>query len=184
MSMKQLLPPVPYNTPVTGPGSMLTVPWTGFFKLLSKGLLNIRGTSSNDDADTGYVGEFVRANPSVAVSVAASGSYATICSISLTAGDWDVDGALHLVTGGATAAAAWFGGVSITAADTDSQNKGGWWGMTETIAGAGTWVSPVSRRRISLSATTTIYLVGTLAYTVAGGAQWGVDSIISARRVR
>lgn len=180
--MKQLLPPVPYNTPVTGQNSLLSVPWAGFFRQLSKGLINLRGTDSNDSADTGYVGEYVSSNPAAPVSVGASASYKNITSISLSPGDWDVSGTVAIDPGTGTSFSLIAGGVSLTSGTQDASNNGG---VTDLPAnGANIVFGCLSPRRISVSVTTTVYLVGFAAYATAGTAAWTVNSIIRARRVR
>lgn len=179
--MKQLLPPVPYSTPLTGPGSVLTAPWIGFLKQLSKGWLNVRGTDSNDSADDGYIGEFISANPAVGVAVAASGAYKNITSISLTPGEWDVTGTIVLNSGTGTVFTVIAGGVSLSSGTTDSKAMGG---FTELTFTGGLVYGCLSPRRVSIAAATTVYLVGLASYTTAGTASWTTDSFIRARRVR
>ena len=54
----------------------------------------------------------------------------------------------------------------------------------QTLFTSAIYYSPTGRRRINISTTTTIYLVGTIGYSALGGATWGTDSFIGARRVR
>lgn len=176
--MKQLLPPVPYGTPVTGAGGKLSVPWTGFFKQLSGGLLNIRGTDSNDLASAGYVGEYISAN-SAGPAVASTGALANIASIPLTPGDWDVDGVAAVNLSGFTLTAL-VGAISTSSAATDSTNQGG---ISKLVPGASSNYVSTGLRRISLAANATVYLVGSVSYS-GGSGSWSADSIIRARRVR
>jgi hypothetical protein len=77
-----------------------------FFIIRATGAVNIYGTSTNDNAAAGYVGEVIS---SVRLSAAAialtTGVVTNITSIVLTPGDWDVHGevAITVGTGGATA---------------------------------------------------------------------------------
>lgn len=177
--MKQLLPPVPFNSQVTGDGGMLSVPWTGFFKQLSKGWLNLRGTDSNDSADAGYVGEYQSAL-SAGVAVAATGTYVAIASLSLTAGDWDVEANAQVNAGSLTTVSQLVVGLSTAPTSIDSITSGG---VMADPSAANTRFIPTGQRRFSLSETTTIYLVGG-AFYAGGSATWSASSSIRARRVR
>lgn len=176
--MKQLLPPVPYTTPVTGAGGFLSVPWAGFYKKLSGGWLNLRGTDSNDSASAGYIGEYVSANSS-GPAVASTGTLANLASLSLTAGDWDVEGlaAVNLTGFTVTAMEA---AISTSSAATDSTSNGG---IAKRVPGASANYVSTGLRRISLAVTTTAYLVGSVSYS-GGSGSWSTDSLIRARRVR
>ena len=108
----------------------------------------------------------------------------TITSISLTAGDWDVEGTASLVTGSTTSGTVFSGGISLNATSEDSQANGGVFDSFNTLVASSTYLSPTGKRRINVSTTTTVYLVGAATYSVAGGATWGTNSFIGARRVR
>lgn len=176
--MKQLLPPVPYSTPVDSKGGFLSVPWTGFFKQLSGGLLNVRGTNTNDSADPGYVGEYLSSN-SAGPGVASTGTFTNLASIPLTVGDWDVEGiaAINLAGFTLTGMSAL---ISTSSAAADSTHNGG---VSQLVPGAGLNSISTGSRRISLSANATLYLVGSVSYS-GGSGSWSTDSIIRARRVR
>ena len=60
---------------------------------------NIIGTSTNNSAAAGSVGEVITATATQALS---SGSVVNVTSITLTAGDWDLSGMLRYSTAGAT----------------------------------------------------------------------------------
>ena len=60
---------------------------------------NIIGTSTNDSAAAGSIGEVITATATQALS---SGSVVNVTSITLTAGDWDLSGMLRYSTAGAT----------------------------------------------------------------------------------
>jgi hypothetical protein len=143
----------------------------------------VLGTTAVGSAPSGFIGEFLSAN-SAGVAVGSSGAFVTVTSISLTAGDWDVEGTNSLVTGGTTAGTIISGGISLNPTSEDSQTNGGVFDAFGTLVASSTYLSPTGKRRINVSTTTTVYLVGSTTYTVAGGATWGTNSFIGARRVR
>ena len=137
----------------------------------------IIGTTTNDNASSGYVGEFIS-------SVISSGSAVTfphttitdLTSISLTAGDWDVWGNIQYLSLGTTPSQifAWINNTSASVPDNSLFISNGI--STETSAGL---IPPT--QRFSLSSTTTIYLTGEIANASGNGSACGG---IYARRVR
>ena len=72
------------------------------------------GVTTNSNATTGYVGEYISSQVAVASAVAlTTATPANVTSISLTAGDWDVDGVIDLNLSGATTTD-WTSGISTT----------------------------------------------------------------------
>jgi hypothetical protein len=140
-----------------------------------------KGTATNDSAAAGYIGEFISAS-SAGVTPASSGSYKTIATISLTAGDWDVTGIIQFTIGSATSVTSIGGAISTTTDNTDSIASGG----TVFLPYAQTLDSrfTVGTRRISLSGTTSVFLVGRVNYATLGTATWSANSFVQARRVR
>lgn len=138
------------------------------------------GTATNNNAVAGNIGEYVESNitSGSAVSLTTATS-ANVTSISLTAGDWDVDGIINYSMTGATTANFSSGSNSTSA----------------TLGGDNTFVytpfssagfsdqlgEVVPKRRFSLSGTTTIYLVGNATFSVGSASAYG---LIRARRVR
>ena len=143
-----------------------------------------KGTSTNDNAGAGYVGEFVSSNIVAGSAVAlTTGVAANITSISLTAGDWDVWGTIALNPAGTTTTSQLFGGISTTTATLPTAPGGGAYLALfnySLLAGQGT-NNPVGTTRISISGTTTVYLVVTAAFAVSTNSGYG---FIGARRVR
>ena len=137
----------------------------------------IVGTTTNDSANAGSIGEYVFASP-VAITLS-SGTPANVTSISLTAGDWDVTGNTYFLvtaTGPLTAAVS---GVSTTTAALPaiplySQDSG--LNVTNTLAW--TVIAPV--QRVSIASSTPVFLVSQAVFTGTVTAQ----GIIRARRVR
>lgn len=145
---------------------------------------NLRGTITNDSAAALMIGEFNSVNsPTGGTStVAASTSFANVTSQSLTAGDWDVEGVVVLSTSGTTATYM-IASISSSTAAQDALNVGGV-ASTSSIPDTGTTYLSTGRRRISLAATTTVYLVAAVTYSVAGTQSYTSSSFLRARRVR
>lgn len=141
----------------------------------------LKGVTDGTAASAGSIGEFSSAN-SAGVSPAASNSWKTLASLSLTPGDWWVTGTAALTHGTATGLNTVAGSISLTNDGSDSLSLGNICsgpqsGSSITYACAGT-------RRISITSTTTVYLVGLAVYSTVGTAQWAANSYVSARRVR
>lgn len=141
----------------------------------------LTGTATNDNAPAGAVGEYI--SSAVASGSAVSLTAATpanVTSISLTAGDWDVSGAVNYVidapNGGCTGKAS-ISSTSATQATDGSEAYG------QSTLGLNYSV-PLTRKRFSLSSTTTVYLVGEAPTVAAGPAGVKAYGTITARRVR
>ena len=138
------------------------------------------GTATNDNAAAGVVGEYTS-------SLVASGSAvsltnnttANITSISLTAGDWDVDGHVNFTetTSTVTARSA---GLTSTSATVPTDGSEAFCGVQSTVTSETNSITP-SRKRFSLSATTTVYLVGRASFSAGTCTGFGQ---ITARRAR
>lgn len=143
------------------------------------------GTATNDSASAGNLGEYISSvvatNQQVTLT---NGVVANITSISLTAGDWDVSGQVHINGTGSTATTALVASISQTSAAIAS--AAGQYNADYNTHAAGFFASvsptlPLIDNRISLAITTTIYLVAQGNITAGTLAGWG---IIRARRVR
>lgn len=172
------------NFPVPGDAKELYVDtstnisyrWTGS----DYAVVAAAATATNDNAAAGSIGEYVSA--SVAPGSAVSLTTATdknVTSISLTAGDWDVCGTVDFALTGATATDA-YAGISTTTdtlggQDTYSNRVMSLTAVTDTI------VQPTPLVRLSLAATTTVYLVAKAEFSAGTEAAYGS---IRARRAR
>jgi hypothetical protein len=155
---------------------------TGALSRSGNGGIPVQGTNTNDSAPAGYVGEYVSsvvlAGSAVSLTTATA---ADITSISLTAGDWDVSGAIFQQPAGATVVTLIIGWISTTSATIPTApNSGGeaLWAGNVTGNGNSTHPGPM---RLSLSATTTVYLSTYVTFTTSTNSAYG---IIRARRVR
>lgn len=144
---------------------------------------NIVGTTTNDNAATGSVGEYVEATVASGSAVAlVTATAKTVASISLTAGDWDVRGVVQYVSGGTTTSTLLDANISLTT------NSSGTLGTTSlarynssntgTNPGYGIQVGP---HRISIASTTTVYLTALGNFATSTLSAYGQ---INARRVR
>ena len=141
-------------------------------------------TLTNDNALPGRVGEYVE-------SVIAQGSAAalttatalTLTSISLTAGDWDVDTVASFLPANTTSVTQFVVSLGSVAATLNA--TAGRLGIITTPANVynGTTQAQVSLPpyRISVAATTTVYMIVQSTFTVSTNVSYG---IIRARRVR
>lgn len=148
------------------------------------------GTNTNDSAAAGRVGEVIRA--SLAASSATSITTATpktIVSITLTAGDWNLSGAVDHIPGGATTYTLFIAAISLTtntlpAADTTANPIAGEITITEAQASAITGNDrciPLPSYQVSLSGNTTFYLVTRADFAISTDTACGY---IEARRMR
>ena len=143
----------------------------------------IIGTTTNDSAAAGDVGEYVE-NYASASNAPTSNQYGDLTSITLTAGDWDVSGVLEYLINGATWSNVEIGITSHTGNDSTGLVLGsnwttGQWASSSTTPTQVSLVIPVFR--VSLASSTTYYLKDISVYT---GGPPTVYGRISARRVR
>ena len=145
----------------------------------------IVGTATNDSAAVGYIGEFLSSVVLTASAVPITTITATnITSVSLTAGDWDVWGTMWTKPAAGTITTTAAVAVSQTSATLPTTPAIG--GSFQQIRGLATAATEVcilgtGTTRISLAATTTIYLVGFIEFTTSTMSAYGS---LCARRVR
>lgn len=144
----------------------------------------IVGTTTNNNADAGVVGEVISASVASGSAISLTSTVpANVTSISLTAGDWDVFGQVA-ITGTASSLTRQRGGVSVTSAtfplasdtngaESDQRATSGYPSIAGPNMSTGT-------ARISLSATTTVYLVAQAGFS--GGTSNAHGRIIARRR--
>jgi hypothetical protein len=143
----------------------------------------ISGTATNDNAAAGDVGEYV-SSTSGDVSSTGTGQMFDVTSISLTAGDWDVSAIGYGSIGSSTS---WTGsrlGISTTSGNSTSGLVEGD-NLSVLVWTAGSTPIEVMHiipsYRMSLSATTTVYLKARESFSDGSTSALGR---ISARRVR
>jgi len=142
-----------------------------------------KGTTTNNNAAAGMVGEYVSSRDTSGASVITSNTFQDILSITLTAGDWDVSSILAFNTGGATVTAE-YSAISIYTGNTTTDHV---FGDNTTVfilpfTTDDIYTHSIPAYRLSLASTATVYLKGSAVYT---GATVNLRySRISARRVR
>ena len=164
-------------TPVLGAASATSLAFSS-----TSGII---GTTTNDNAAAGSVGEVISSAVTYNTVNLTTATAANITSISLTAGDWDVWGAVNFFGAGGTIPTSFQAGCSRTSATMpsiltlDITQMATFTGAT--FAAGQSCIQTVAPSIMKLSGTTTVYLVGLSNFSVdtmtAGGA-------IIARRVR
>jgi hypothetical protein len=157
-----------------------------FAGLIIPSASGLQGTILANSAPAGSIGEVISATLLTASSIAlTSVTSANVTSMSLTAGDWDVDGRVVFTVAATTTMGYLSGGINTVSATLPLNNAG-----VVTHVGAGTnatidvTVEPVlslSSVRVSIAATTTVYLVARAKFATSTCRAYGA---ISARRVR
>lgn len=141
------------------------------------------GTTTNDSADAGRVGEILEGTGGPGA-MPATGTWGDVTSVALTAGDWDVSVIAYYDRNGAT----WQEvdiGISSTSGNSGAGMTAGINRAIETWASTSTAVLEktlsIPSYRVSLASTTTYYLKSLGAFSVSTPQ---VTGRISARRVR
>lgn len=142
------------------------------------------GTTTNDSAASGFIGEYISANLAAGSAVSLSaGTAANVTSVSLTAGDWDVGGnVLWAFSSPANLTYAIVAIGTTSASLPTAPNGGAYAGITsatQTFNNVnGLCCGPM---RLSLSTTTTVYLITDVQFTAGTVTAYG---FIGARRAR
>jgi hypothetical protein len=162
-------------------GAFTTLSSTGNFT--PSQTAGIVGTTTNNNANAGSVGEVISSSIPLGSAVALSnGVTANIASISLTAGDWQVWGNLLTAPAGTTTQSIVSGAISLTTAAFPTAPGGGAEVQLPFAVAAGTGVfAPVGQMRVSVASTTTVFLVVNVTFAVSTNAAYG---FLGARRVR
>ena len=140
-----------------------------------------QGTTTNDSAGAGFLGEYMSQSIAYAsrITGVASNTPVNIASLALTKGDWDVEGVavLSLNTASLTTADA---GISTTGGALGALGSYVQFNLNTTLMSYQFFL-PTPRTRISLAANTTVYLIGVGVYSAGNFDAFG---FIRARRVR
>jgi hypothetical protein len=143
----------------------------------------IVGTTTNDNVTAGDVGEYISSSILLGSAVSLVSSTAkTITSISLTAGDWDISASF--ITNPAASTTSTSVGMGISTVTNTFGTVGAENNFAEVNGTFGANVIQAlsnGRMRLSLSTTTTVYLIGYATFAVSTMSGYG---FIGARRVR
>jgi hypothetical protein len=140
------------------------------------GTVTIPGVVNASNASAGTVGEFVTATQSTNVAMTTAVAI-NVTSISLTAGDWDVDGNAFILASAVTTNVV--ASVGTTSGALAGANSPGRIQLVATGIGQACW--PTGRLRVNVSSPTTVYLVAQA--TFASGT-CNAQGTIQARRMR
>jgi hypothetical protein len=140
----------------------------------------LRGAPTNSAAVAGFIGEYLTNNTNTVAMT--SGVAITITSLSLSPGDWDVEGTLQFNPAGSTITQAATAGINLTNNTLPAAMTAG--GVNQVIATSAAGFShilPTGSQRVSIAVTTTVYLVG---YVVFSTSTMTGSGFIRARRMR
>lgn len=143
----------------------------------------LQGITNGVAASTGFVGEIISSTLAVGSAVPlTSGTTSDVTSISLTAGEWYVNGQVDYRAAASTSITILTQGVNSTSATLGAQDTFSRSVSTAFVPTASNDVGLTVRgQAISLTATTTIYLVANATFTVSTLSAYGT---LQARRVR
>jgi hypothetical protein len=142
------------------------------------------GVFSGLPAATGYIGEVVSSK--VAVGAAISLTTATpknVTNISLTAGDWNVEGNVNYVLSGATTASGstWKAGVNTTTGTLPTDGSEVYATIPVLTTASANLSATLPLKVINISSTTIVYLIAEATFTAGTASAYGT---ITARRAR
>ena len=182
------VPSVPYTfTPTTVAVSGQVN--ANFAALVTSANLILQGTTTNDNAAAGFIGEYISSDIPVASAVSMTNVSAPydITSVSLTPGDWDCRGVVMIFNNGKNFTSL-IGWISATSATLPTALENG--GMMNYLLTDGlsttpnkTFGLPIASGRVSIAVPTTIYLSAEWSGTGGGAAPKGYG-FIGCRRVR
>lgn len=170
-------PAAGYGSATPEPVAATTISATGLISPSTTA--GIKGTTLGDNANTGSVGEFPAA--STASTALTSGTAANGATVTLPAGDWEVSGSVQINPSASTAmtlVAVGISTVSITRPANFYQET-----LSQLTFGALAQVISTPITRISVSASTPVYLTVMVVYTGGTGVT-AAPGYIRARRVR
>lgn len=132
-----------------------------------------QGRSTNTNPPSGYIGEFSSSNIVAGFAISLStNTAASITSLSLTAGDWNIWGAIAFQSGLTTNITQMISAISNANNTLPSTVIGVDYNQsinnyTSFVPGITTFSFPVAEGRVSFSSTTSIYLIAQATFTVS-----------------
>ena len=141
------------------------------------GAASSTGVTDGTDAATGQVGEYLSAQSTAAAITTATP--ANLAAISLTAGDWDIQGLSEFIGGTGCIPTLLRSEISVSSASFAGFGQGTL--LNGSFGTATTNRQSTNTVRISLTATTTVYLVGQSNFS---GGTMTARGLIRARRIR
>lgn len=168
------------NSVVTATGSVALTGGSVSFGTSGQG---ITGSTTNDSANAGVVGEFIQTRTTSFTNVpGSSGNWSDLGSVALTAGDWDVSCMVNASLNSSVMTSMDVGISTTTGNSATGLQEGDNWAESAALPVGSVHQSvAVPAYRMSLSGNTTVYLKGKFGYSVATPQY---VSRISARRMR
>lgn len=167
------------GSPISGStGSFTTLAASGL--ITPSSTIGIKGTATNDSAQAGSVGEYQTAS-ATSVSIPTSATATNVVSLSLPAGDWDVSGVIQFNPAGTTTVSSVRSSISTTPATLGTFDQQNYLQVASGFGAGLAQIVPTPTTRISLSTTTTVYLV---AFSAFGTSTMTASGVIRARRPR
>jgi hypothetical protein len=176
-----LLSPYALLASPTFTGTVTTAALTATGAITPSQTAGIVGTTTNNNANVGSVGEVAASVVTSPGSSIANNTASNITSISLTAGDWDVWGNIYLVPAGSTVVTQQRGTITTTSATIGTYGDPGSFLSPITLPAGNALTESIGPVRLSLASTTTVYLVQQTTFTTSTCTAFGQ---ISARRRR
>jgi hypothetical protein len=136
---------------------------------------DLKGTTTNDSATAGYLGEYISSSIEVgsAVSFAVSGTAYNITSVSLTAGNWHCTGMVSDNPAAGTTTTYVSGAISTTSATIPTIPNAGGWGQWAGSVDGNISKTASFAKRVPLASTTTVYLVGQAGFSGSTNSGFG-----------
>jgi hypothetical protein len=142
--------------------------------------LALVGTTAGNNAASGNLGEFVSATVALEKAVGLLGGLAAdVAQIRLSAGDWDVQGSINLITSNPRACQL-EGGISANTAVLPADGSEVY-SFVQSSGSAAISGITIPRKRVNVASATTVYLVAKADFSAGSASAFGQ---ISARRVR
>lgn len=160
---------------------------TGALSRSGNGGIPVQGTNTNDNAASGYVGEFISSVVAVGSGpVLSTDVVSNVTSITVTPGDWDIEGEAWYVAGSGTTLGYMDAAISKTSATLPTDvalDLARFRIILPSNASVSNSVLPVTlgRVRASVNTNTTFWLCGRAGFAASG---MSLSGKISARRVR
>lgn len=147
---------------------------TGALSRSGGGGIPVEGTNTNDDAASGYVGEYAKAELAYASRTSLTTATAkTVTSTSIPAGDFDVIVRLHYEPAGTTSITQYISSLSATNNTLDQSSDHALFTNMAANVPTNTVTQTLAHVRVSQASATTWYAVAQATFTVSTMTVWG-----------
>lgn len=162
--------------------ALIVADTTGALSRTGGGGISVQGTNTNDNASSGFIGERIASSVASGSAVTLTSSTPTnMTSISVPAGDWEIELQTSYLLDPATQISTIVSSISATTGTADATPGRFMLDRRAAYVPGGDLVLPPIKSRFSLANTTTIYAIAQLSFTVNTAKAYGA---LVARRVR